>query len=327
MTDKIYNVLFICTGNSARSILAEGLLNHLGEGRFKAYSAGSHPKGAAHPLAIAELARMHIPTDGMRSKGWEEFAAPGAPEMDFVFTVCDQAAGEVCPVWPGQPLTAHWGLPDPAAVEGDDETKAQAFRDAFITMKRRIQLMLSLPLSSLDRMAIHKKVKDIGTTGKTTNVLILCTHNSARSVLSEGMLNYWAARLGKDIRAYSAGSAPSGRINPHAITALADAGIDTSGFRSKSWDEFTGPDAPAMHVVITVCDSAAAEQCPYWPGSPVKVHWGYPDPSNAPQDPKAQAFELTRQAIGYRMLQLALLPVEMLSAEELQQALTAVSKD
>jgi arsenate reductase len=160
----------------------------------------------------------------------------------------------------------------------------------------------------------------------TTNVLILCTHNSARSVLSEGMLNYWAHRLGKDVRAYSAGSAPSGRLNPFAIEVLNKARIDTSSYRSKSWDEFTGPDAPQMRIVITVCDSAAAETCPYWPGSPVKVHWGYPDPSNAPggDEDKRQAFELTRQAIGYRMLQLLQLPLEQLGDAELQNALTEI---
>jgi len=161
-----------------------------------------------------------------------------------------------------------------------------------------------------------------------TNVLILCTHNSARSVLSEGMLNYWAQRLGRDVRAYSAGSAPSGRLNPLAIEVLNKAGVDTSAYRSKSWDEFTGPEAPRMRIVITVCDSAAAETCPYWPGSPVKVHWGYPDPSNAPggDEGKRQAFELTRQAIGYRMLQLLQLPLEQLSDVELQSALTEIYK-
>jgi arsenate reductase len=162
MTDKTYNVLFICTGNSARSILAEALLNELGAGRFKAYSAGSHPKGEVHPLALKTLADNRIPTDGFRSKGWEEFAKPGAPELDFVFTVCDQAAGEVCPVWPGQPMTAHWGLPDSAAVQGTDAAKTKAFLDAFVTIKRRIQLMLALPLESLDKLAIHREVKDIG---------------------------------------------------------------------------------------------------------------------------------------------------------------------
>jgi len=132
----------------------------------------------------------------------------------------------------------------------------------------------------------------------TTNVLILCTHNSARSVLAEGMLNHWARTLGKDVRAYSAGSAPSGRINPRALKALEAAGVSIEGYRSKSWDEFTNDAAPQMHIVITVCDSAAAEQCPYWPGSPVKVHWGYPDPSNAPEAEKASAFELT---VGQRL--------------------------
>jgi arsenate reductase (thioredoxin) len=159
----------------------------------------------------------------------------------------------------------------------------------------------------------------------TTNVLILCTHNSARSVLSEGMLNHWARKLGKDVRAYSAGSAPSGRINPHALEALGNAGVDTSGYRSKSWDEFTAPGAPEMRIVITVCDSAAVEPCPYWPGSPVRVHWGYPDPSNAPEPEKKNAFDLTRQAVGYRMLQLLQLPLESMADADLQKALTAIS--
>jgi arsenate reductase len=159
----------------------------------------------------------------------------------------------------------------------------------------------------------------------TTHVLILCTHNSARSVLAEGMLNHWAGRLGKAVRAHSAGSAPSGRVNPHAIEALARAGVDTSGCRSKSWDEFTGPQAPQMRLVITVCDSAAAEPCPYWPGGPVQVHWGYPDPSRAAEPDRKNAFELTRQAIGYRMLQLLQLPFESMGRAELQKALTDIS--
>jgi arsenate reductase len=162
-----------------------------------------------------------------------------------------------------------------------------------------------------------------------TNVLILCTHNSARSVLSEGMLNHWAKQLGKDVRAYSAGSAPSGRLNPFALEALTNAGIDTTGYRSKSWDEFVADGAPQMRIVITVCDSAAAEPCPYWPGSPVKVHWGYADPSNAPGGDagKRHAFEITRQAIGYRMLQLLALPLDTLSNAELQAQLERISQD
>ncbi|MCD6077308.1 MAG: arsenate reductase ArsC [Ramlibacter sp.] len=160
----------------------------------------------------------------------------------------------------------------------------------------------------------------------TINILILCTHNSARSVLSEAMLNQLAGKLGKDVRAFSAGSAPSGRIHPHALEVLSGAGVAVEGFRSKSWDEFTQPGAPEMRMVITVCDSAAAEQCPYWPGSPVKAHWGYPDPSNAAEADRKHAFELTRQAIGYRMLQLLLLPLEIMDDPELQRALDDISK-
>jgi len=160
----------------------------------------------------------------------------------------------------------------------------------------------------------------------TIHVLILCTHNSARSVLAEGMLNHLAKQSGKDIKAYSAGSTPSGRVNPYALDALAQAGVDTSAMHSKSWDEFTLPDAPVMDIVITVCDSAASEQCPYWPGSPVKVHWGYPDPSNAAEADKKNAFDLTRQAIGYRMLQLLALPLDTMSHAERQSALLRLQK-
>lgn len=164
----------------------------------------------------------------------------------------------------------------------------------------------------------------------TTNVLILCTHNSARSVLSEGMLNHWAKKLGKDVHAFSAGSAPSGRLNPFALEALTNADIDVSSYRSKSWDEFTTPESPPLSIVITVCDSAAAEQCPVFfggNGQPVKVHWGYPDPSNAEggDEGKRRAFELTRQAIGYRMLQLLQLPIETMGQQELLAELNAIS--
>lgn len=162
----------------------------------------------------------------------------------------------------------------------------------------------------------------------TTNVLILCTHNSARSVLGEGMLNHLAARMGRDVRAYSAGSAPSGHVNPFALEALTNAGVVTDGYRSKSWDEFTHSGAPQMRIVITVCDNAAKETCPVWFGSPARMHWGYPDPSNAPgdDDAKRQAFELTRQAISYRMLQLLALPLETMDNASLQKALLDISR-
>jgi arsenate reductase len=163
MPEKPYHVLFICTHNSARSIMAEGLLNSLGHGQLRAYSAGSQPGGTVHPLALATLQRLRLPIDGFRSKDWAEFAQPDAPQMDFVFTVCDKAAGEVCPVWPGQPMTAHWGVPDPSAVQGSDEDKAKAFWEVATILKRRLDLMLALPLASLDRLAIQHKIRDIGT--------------------------------------------------------------------------------------------------------------------------------------------------------------------
>jgi protein-tyrosine-phosphatase len=162
MSDQIYNVLFICTGNTARSIIAEAILNNLGQGHFIAHSAGSHPKGIVNPLTLKALAQIDFPAEGCRSKGWEEFSAPDATPLDFVITVCDQAAGEMCPVWPGQPTTAHWGVPDPAAVEGTDEVKLKAFKETAMILKRRIELMLSLPLSKLDRMSLQHKVREIG---------------------------------------------------------------------------------------------------------------------------------------------------------------------
>jgi arsenate reductase len=162
MTTHAYNVLFLCTGNSARSIMAEAILNHKGKGRFAAYSAGSHPSGSPRPEALNQLTSAGISTAGLRSKSWDEFAAPSAPVMNFVFTVCDNAANEACPYWPGQPLTAHWGIPDPAAVKGTPEEIARAFRDAFVILDRRIGLFLSLPLATLGQMDIQKEITEIG---------------------------------------------------------------------------------------------------------------------------------------------------------------------
>jgi protein-tyrosine-phosphatase len=157
-------VLFLCTGNSARSILAEAILNRIGKGKFVGYSAGSDPKGKVNPHAIALLKRLDFPTGDLRSKSWNEFSASNAPQLDFVFTVCDNAANEVCPVWPGQPMTAHWGIPDPAAVEGDDSTVDFAFRDAYAALQRRIELFANLPVQSLDRMSLKKRLDEIGRT-------------------------------------------------------------------------------------------------------------------------------------------------------------------
>lgn len=162
MTRRPFNVLFLCTGNSARSIIAQSLLNHWGEGKFHAYSAGSHPKAAVQPMALSLLNALGLPTEGLRSKSWDEFAAPGAPVMDFIFTVCDQVAGEVCPVWPGQPITAQWGLPDPAAVQGSDMERAQAYRDTLRALENRIKVFVVLPFDSLDRLALERRTAAIG---------------------------------------------------------------------------------------------------------------------------------------------------------------------
>lgn len=154
MWDATYDVLFLCTGNSARSILAEVLMDHWGKGRLKGYRAGSFPKGAVHPLALDLLEALNLPTRGLRSKSWDEFARPGAPVMDFVFAVCDQAAGEVCPVWPGNPVTAHWGVPDPAAIDGTEADRCRAFREAYVVLQNRVKLFAALPIEKLGRMAI-----------------------------------------------------------------------------------------------------------------------------------------------------------------------------
>jgi arsenate reductase len=169
MTEQIYNVLFLCTGNSARSVLAESILRKDGRGRFQAFSAGSQPKGEVNPFAIKVLESLDYPTDGLRSKSWQEFAVAGAPVMDFVFTVCDNAARESCPVWPGQPMTAHWGIEDPASVEGTDIQKETAFVTAFRYMKTRISLFTALPLSKIDKMALGTKLRDIGQGEDTTS--------------------------------------------------------------------------------------------------------------------------------------------------------------
>ncbi|MEJ2591873.1 MAG: arsenate reductase ArsC [Candidatus Thiodiazotropha sp.] len=162
MTDEVYNVLFLCTGHSARSIFGECLINRLGRGRFRGFSAGSHPKGQVHPLALYELQHNNFQTDGLRSKDWSEFEAPGAPHMDFVFTVCDNAAAEVCPVWPGQPMTAHWGIEDPAAVEGDELVKKAAFARALRELHNRVSLFVSLPIPTLDKLRLQQRLDEIG---------------------------------------------------------------------------------------------------------------------------------------------------------------------
>ncbi len=164
MRDRPFNVLFLCTGNSARSIMAEAILNRIGAGKFESYSAGSAPKGEVHPSTLALLRNLHHDVAGLRSKSWQEFAKPGAPKLDFVFTVCDNAANEVCPVWPGQPMTAHWGVPDPAAVEGNEAERRFAFADCYRMLNQRISIFISLPIANLDRLALQRRLDSIGGT-------------------------------------------------------------------------------------------------------------------------------------------------------------------
>jgi len=170
MIETQFNVLILCTGNSARSILGEALVNHWGRGKFVGYSAGSSPKGAVHPIALELLKKMGLPTEGMRSKSWDEFAKPGAPRLDFIFTVCDNAAGEMCPVWPGQPMTAHWGVEDPAAVEGTDAQKWLAFRTAYRELESRVRIFTSLPIRSLDKLTLQERLRAIGTSSAPDEV-------------------------------------------------------------------------------------------------------------------------------------------------------------
>ena len=334
MSDKIFNVLFLCTGNSSRSIMAEAMLNVLGKGRFRAYSAGSHPAGAVNPYAVEQIQHMRYPVGEPRSKSWDEFARPDAPHMDFVITVCDSAAGEACPTWPGQPITAHWGFQDPATFEGSEEQKRQLFAKICREIKTRLDIFCVLPLEKLSRLAIKRELDQIGgpastsstipekdsdMTNKVYNVLFLCTGNSARSVMSEALVTL----LGKGrFQGYSAGSKPTGRINPFAVEQikLYDASYPTDGMRSKSWDEFAVADAPNMDFIVTVCDNAAGEACPYWPGRPATAHWSYEDPAavEGSDEDKRAAFAKTFEQIKKRMEAFVALPIDTMDADAIR---------
>lgn len=319
---KIYNVLFLCTGNSARSIMAEALLNSLGKGRFRAFSGGSHPAGAVNPLAIEEVRRVGYATENLRCKSWDEFTSPSAPHMDFVITVCDKAAGEVCPVWPGQPITAHWGFQDPAAVEGSDAIKKAAFARVAREIKNRLDIFLSLPLDKLEHLAIKKNVEEIG---KVYNVLFICTGNSARSVMSEALVTI----LGQGrFRGFSAGSRPGGSVNPYAIEQIKafDYYYPTENMRSKSWSEYARPDAPQMDFIITVCDNAAGEECPYWPGHPATAHWGYEDPAAlaGSDEEKRALFAKVFAQIIKRVDAFVKLPLHTMDEETIKQEIETI---
>jgi arsenate reductase len=317
MTQKIYNVLFLCTGNSARSIMAEALLNRLGAGRFTAFSAGSHPAGRVNPLTIEQLERAGYSTAGLRSKDWEEFARPGAPQLDFVFTVCDKAASEICPAWPGQPMTAHWGIEDPAAVQGDEATRRRAFVRAFSVLQRRLSLFLSLPFEKLDAMALQHELSAIGQIAEQVvfpaerrdpppaaaaarrTVLVLCTGNSCRSQMAEAILRY---ELADQVRALSAGTAAHSLVADNAIAALRLAQVPVDGLYPKNVEA-------VMHepidLIVTVCDHAR-ETCPIFPRPVPGIHLPFHDPHGEPLESfvrvrdeiRARLLPAVRQALG-----------------------------
>jgi protein-tyrosine-phosphatase len=316
LSDRIYNVLFLCTGNSARSILAESILNLplVGQGRFRAYSAGSHPAGTVNPYAIELLKRNRIPTDHLRSKSWDEFAGPAAPPLDFVFTVCDNAAGEVCPVWPGQPMTAHWGIADPAAATGNDEEKRKAFFTAYSQLHRRISLFASLPFAKLKGISLQKELDSIGHRGEQPDlakqdaiaavrktVLVLCTGNSCRSQMAEVILNY---ALGDKVRALSAGTRPQPKVADGAIEALKRAGLPTDGLYPKDVDVVMNE---TIDLVVTVCDNAK-ESCPVLPKPVARIHLPFHDPHGEPlasfiavrDDIRARLLPAVREALNIR---------------------------
>lgn len=334
--EKIYNVLFLCTGNSARSIMAEAMLNTMGKGRFRAYSAGSHPAGAVHPLAIEQIAGYGYPVDALRSKSWDEFGAAGAPHMDFVITVCDKAAGEVCPVWPGQPMTAHWGFEDPAAATGSDEEKRQAFRKVCRELKTRLDIFLCLPLPRLEKLALKRELDRIGKLGssenavagdRALNVLFVCTANSARSIMAEALVNI----LGRGrFKAFSAGSQPGGAVNSFALEQIKALDFDypLDAIRSKSWTEYARPEAPAMDCIITVCDKAAGEVCQYWPGHQVIAHWGFEDPASlqGTEEEMRARFNKIFRLIMQRVDRLVTLPVETLDANQLRHEIQSIAQ-
>lgn len=335
-TEKTYNVLFLCTGNSARSIMAEAMLNTMGKGRFRAYSAGSHPAGAVHPLAIEQIAGYGYPVDALRSKSWDEFGAAGAPHMDFVITVCDKAAGEVCPVWPGQPMTAHWGFEDPAAATGSDEEKRQAFRKVCRELKTRLDIFLCLPLPRLEKLALKRELDRIGkvdsrasavATDKVINVLFVCTVNSARSIMAEALINI---NGGGRFKGFSAGSNPGGAINSFALEQIKALDFDYpfDSLRSKSWQEFSAPGAPAMDCIITVCDKAAGEVCQYWPDHPVMAHWGFEDPASlyGSDEEKRTLFNKIFRQIMQRVDRMVALPVHSLDAAAFRRELQAIGQ-
>lgn len=319
----------------------------LGKGRFRAYSAGSHPAGEVNKFAIQEIEAARYAKGEPRSKSWDELSGPDAPHMDFVITVCDRAAGEVCPMWPGQPVTAHWGFQDPAAVIGTDEEIRLAFKKILREIKTRLDIFLNLPLEKLERMAIKQELDKIGRTNpsaefpdsvskntkdsnmanKVYNVLFVCTGNSARSVMSEALVTI----LGQGrFKGFSAGSKPGGRVNPFSVEQIQSYDLDypVDQLRSKSWDEFARPDAPHMDFIITVCDNAAGEVCPFWPGHPASAHWGFEDPAalEGTDEEKRALFSRVFRQILLKIDRFVNLPIETMEPDIIRRELKQIGE-
>ena len=284
-TGRHYNVLFLCTGNSARSIMAEAIMNRKGRDHFTAYSAGSQPAGAVRPEALARIENAGLSADGYRSKSWEEFAGPDAPPLDFVFTVCDRAAQETCPLWPGQPMTAHWGIPDPAAAQGSPGVIDRAFTQAFSMLERRISLFLSLPLATLDSFALQRELDAIGRPATPATpqplsgdphmlrVIFACVHNAGRSQMAAAFFNQLADP--QKAAAVSAGTDPGTRVHPEVLSVMQEIGIDLSAAKpQKLTDEL----AQQAQLLITM---GCGDQCPVVPGLR-RGDWPLTDPKGRP---------------------------------------------
>ena len=343
MSEKIFNVLFICTGNSSRSIMAEAMLNTLGRGKFRAYSAGSHPTGIVNSFAIEQIKKLNYPMANLRSKSWDEFIGPDVSQMDFIITVCDNAAGEICPRWPGHPITANWGFQDPAAFQGGDEEKQRFFAKICREIKNRLDIFSMLPFEKLSRLAIKHELDQLSTknsksisengevanmTNQVYNVLFLCTGNSARSVMAEALVTI----LGNGrFKGFSAGSKPGGKVNPFAIEQIKQFQPDypTETMRSKSWDEFAAADAPNMDFIITVCDNAAGEACPYWPGRPATAHWGFEDPAavEGSDEQKRAAFAVIFKQILKKISAFSDLDIAAMDSAAIQQSIKKIGEE
>jgi arsenate reductase len=301
MNDRIYNVLFVCTGNSARSIMAEVILNQLGREHFKAYSAGMHPRGEIHPLTLETLAAQGYNTDGLRSKSWEEFTKPDAPQMDFIFTVCDQAAGESCPTWPGQPITAHWGFPDPAAATGSHIDQLKEFQSVQTQIATRIKLFLNLPIKKIDRMSLQSQIQSLG----KKKVLFLCDGNADRSQMAEGLLRKLDDQ---HFDVHSAGIEPR-PLSPLAVTAMKEINVDIAGHRSKHLNEYMDT---RFDYVITLCDKVK-NGCMAFPRDSHVIHWQCidPDTTNTNNEQKIALFRQSRDELAKEIkLWLSQLPAQ-----------------